>query len=902
MTTSAKPAAWAIAVVTVVCAGVLLRAQSADIASAMLEAAIQKQWVRGDVAGAIADFETILARYGDHHRIAAQALWRLAQSQEQLGRVADARRNYQRIVRDHAENTQLVSAASGRLSALADIGDRSDVQLGRDTVAREYTVDNRTLSDEASRAWSVPLNQRMTVFSDLSVYDRQTRVTRRLTTDARSAAYPVLSPNGQRVAYLSWNGNLAETIARRASSQSARLASAELRVVGINGTDDRLLVRGEGVRWLRPFAWSPDNASLLALFERTNGVRQVAVVSAADGKVRVLKSLPWLSAENMAFSPDGKFAAYQIAESSPTDLEFFVLPVTGGAAAAERRVSFELGDQRGASVSANDLALHALNRLGFGPRRGDVERVRALGLDAYIEQQLHPERIADPIVDEKIADFTSLKMEIPELLEKAGPVVPIADRRRVSIFERPAVVARTEAARAAGEISSLSPDPRMSIAPDRPYDVEAHTARMIRAVHSEKQLLEVMVDFWMNHFNVDFDDDQLTPSFEEQAIRANAFGKFEHMLRAVAKHPKMLYYLDNWRSSAPADVIERRMAEAKKSGDIDAQLAVLERTPFLKESKGLNENYARELLELHTVGVGSGYTQQDIIEVAKILSGWTVRTKGIVNAREEDGVFGFDPIMHIDGDKVVLGQTFKSSGVQEGEQLLTMLAHRPETARFISTKLARRFIADEPPASVVEQASRTFMRTNGDIREVVRTILMSAEFRAPQTIRAKIKKPFELVASSLRAVNAAFEDRQAYASLLTGNNNYITRMGERMYTYEAPDGNPDVGPAWMNSNALLLRLDFANALAANRIPGVKSDLAYAQALLTELGLPRPTPQQIESVRAMLEAAAAPAAATAAAGGNTMMMGAGQTASATPKVDPAALTVAAMLGSPQFQKR
>jgi uncharacterized protein (DUF1800 family) len=861
----------------------------------MLEAAIQKQLVRGDVRGAITDFETILARYGDQHRIAAQALWRLAQSQEQIGRISDARRNYQRLVQDHTENTALVSAASARLSALGGIDDRAAIDLGRDVVTLDWTV----VDPNSGRSYTI--NQRNTVFSDLSVFDRNTGETRRLNTTARSATYPVVSPDGLRVAYLSWQGDLADTLARRQSNQTAR-TSAELRVVGINNSSsDRLVARADDIRWLRPFAWSPDGASILTLFERKNGLRQVAVVGVADGKTRVLKTLPYLTPQDMAFSPEGSIAAYQITQLSPTEFDFVLLPVT--AAAGESRYSLELAEQR-ASVSPDDLSLHVLNRTGFGPRRGDIDRVKSMGVDAYIDQQLHPERLADPVVDEKIAGFTSLKMEIPELLEKSGPVVPIAERRRISIFERPAFMARTEAARKAGDISAISSEPRFEFAPDRPYDLEAHTARVVRAVHSEKQLQEVLVDFWMNHFNVDFDDDVLTPSFEEQAIRANVFGKFETMLRAVARHPKMLYYLDNWRSSAPADVIERRMAEQRKSASIDDQLALLERAPFLKDSKGLNENFARELLELHTMGVGSGYTQQDIVEVAKILSGWTIRTRGLVNGQDEDGIFGFDPMMHVDGDKTVLGQTFKSSGVQEGEQLLTMLAQRPETARFISTKLARRFIADEPPAAVIDQASRAFMRTGGDLREVVRAILLSAEFRSPQALKSKIKKPFELVVSSLRAVNASFEDLEAYVRLISQGQqrDYVTRMGERMYTYEAPDGNPDVGPAWMNSNALLVRLDFANALATNRIQGIKSDLAYAQALLTEMGVPRPTPQQIASARTMLEAAAA-AAAEAAMGGNKMMtMGGGQTATAAPQIDPAALTVAAMLGSPQFQKR
>jgi uncharacterized protein (DUF1800 family) len=677
--------------------------------------------------------------------------------------------------------------------------------------------------------------------------------------------------------------------------------------VGLNGIGDRLVIRGDAdTRWLRPFVWSADGKSVLTLFDRTSGLRQLGLVTVATGETRVLKSLPGLAAQDMSLSQDGHFVVYQApAARGAAVYDFFILPASDVVSGApERPYSVAVGGQRGVRPSDDELAVHVLNRIGFGPRLGDIERVRAMGIDAYIDEQLHPERIADPVADAKIVNFRSLRMEIPELLEKAGPAVTLAQRRRASIFERPALVARAEAdAKAPGAdlAARTSGEPRILNTPDRPNDTESHTARMLRAVYSQRQLHEVMVDFWMNHFNINLEDDQLVPSFEEQVIRQHALGRFESLLSGVAHHPKMLEYLDNWRSSAPAEVVDQRRAEIRKTGDLDGQLAVLEREAFFKETKGLNENFARELLELHTMGVDSGYTQQDIIEVAKILTGWTVGTRGFVNAREADGVFWFDPVMHVEGDKVVLGQTFKSGGVEEGEALLTMLAHRPETARFISTKLARRFIADDPPESVIEEASRTFLRTGGDIREVVRTILMSPQFRASETIRAKIKKPFELVVSALRAVDATGEDLDI-GSLVGGNNSYIARMGERLYDYQAPDGNPDVGPAWMNSNALLVRLEFANALASNRIPGITSNLVSAGKVLGQMGVARPTPQQIDQHRAMLEAAAAPAPGAMSA--ERMMMAGGQPAPAAtaPAIDPVALTVAAMLGSPQFQKR
>jgi uncharacterized protein (DUF1800 family) len=363
----------------------------------------------------------------------------------------------------------------------------------------------------------------------------------------------------------------------------------------------------------------------------------------------------------------------------------------------------------------------------------------------------------------------------------------------------------------------------------------------------------------------------------------------------------MLFYLDNWRSSAPAEVINGRLADLMRTADADQKVEILERTPFLKESKGLNENFGRELLELHTVGVDGGYTQADIVAVAKILTGWTISSRGLVNGREEDGVFSFDPLMHVDGDKVVMGRTIKSGGVDEGEELLRMLARHPSTARFVSMKLARRFIADEPPAAVIESASRTFLKTGGDIREVVRTILMSPQFRSSENVRVKIKKPLELVASALRAVDATIDSLDAYGDMITGRRGLVSQMGEKVYDHEAPDGNADVGPAWMNSNALLLRLDFANRLATDKVEGVKVNLAAAEAVLGDLGVPRPTPLQIEQTRAMLQAAASGAAPTM--GGQQMMMAGGPAAAGgAPPIDAAAIVVATMLGSPQFQKR
>ena len=873
-----------------------LRAQQADAAAALLEQAIRRQRIDGDLAGAIAGFQAVLARFGGQRAVASEALWRLAQSQEQLGRFDDARRSYDRLLSEYPDNLALTNATRARLAALAEDEAWTDPEFSPEvTVVDEWAP----TSSETPRQGGLQFS----VFSDLSIHFRSTGQTHRLMTSARSAAYPVVSPDNRRVAFLSWNGDLQENAQRSMAGTALRQQGVELRVTSIDGTEDRVILQGTSLRWLRPFEWSPDGRSILTLIERTSGVRQVALVEVSDGSVSVLKALPWLAAREMAFSADGQFAAYRSSEPrSASQFEFYILPTSEGPGAiAERRYALSLVGQRQSRVPEAELAAHVLNRIGFGPRRGDIERVLSMGVDAYIDQQLHPERIEDPVVDRMIGGFTSLRMGVEELLEKAGPAHPIAGRRRASIFERPGIIARARVGEGAAFPGMSAGGPPAGL-DERPRDLEAHGARMIRAIHGQRQLQEVLVDFWMNHFSINHDgDDQLIPAFEEHVIRRHALGNFEDLLKAVATHPRMLSYLDNWRSSAPAEVIAERLAALKKSAGADEKVALLEREVFLKETKGLNENYARELLELHTMGVDSGYTQQDIQEVARILTGWTIRTSGVVNGRDEDGVFMFDPLMHVEGDKVVLGHTFTSGGIDEGEALLTMLAHRPETARFIATKLARRFIADDPPPGVIAAASRTFLDTRGDIRAVVRTILMSPEFRSSEALRVKIKKPFELVVSALRAVDATFDDPDVYLSF-SGNRSFIERMGERMYNHEAPDGNPDVGAEWMNANALLVRLEFAHRLATGRLTGIKADVRSAEALLTELGVPRPTASQIEQTRAMM---AATAATTAPDSDGGVAMGMGATAGASSDggtADSAAIVVAAMLGSPQFQKR
>ena len=881
-------------------------AQRADKAASMLEAATQAELVDGNLAAAIKLYQQILASFSAERPIAAAALLGLGRCYEQLGQ-PKAREIYERLIAQYGDRTKEVSAARARLAGLAEEpGGRAD--------APEVVVREIFDPPAPSVNGGVGGNSNVAIFSDLAVHNPATGETRRLTTGARSAAYPVVSPNRQQVAYLSWSGDLQASLKQAQGGRAGLPARIELRIVAMNGSNDRAVFSSRDVRWLRPLAWSPEGDQILTDIEQRDGRHDIALVTIEDGTVRVVKSLQTSSPQEVGFSFDGRFIAYNLPSARDARrLDMFVVPVdnSGSRTEREQRYSVTLGSELATTPVAQQQTLHVLNRLSFGPRPGDIEKVSAMGVDAYIERQLQPERIPDPVVDAKLAGFTSLRMNLEETLEHGGPKAPQAIRGRASIFEKRAIADRAQqGTRRPGEDNTVMPTSdatRRMLLANHPEPDEIHRARIIRALYSERQLFELVVDFWMNHFSIRHGDHQQTPHYEEQVIRRHALGKFEDLLMGVAKHPRMLNYLDNWRSSAPAEVVQKRLAALRPTLSDDQYLALLARKPFLEQAKGLNENYARELMELHTLGVDGGYTQQDVIEVAKVLTGWTIRTDGIVHALDDEGVFAFDPLLHVDGDKVVLGRTIKSGGIEEGEQVIRMLAQHPSTARFIATKLARRFVADDPPADVVAAASRTFQQTGGDIREVLRTIFKSPQFRSPDVYRAKIKKPLELIASALRAVDTEIVDGEIFFGRLAlsdgaVNPSFLVQMGERLYSYEAPDGNPDVSAAWMNSNALLVRLDFANAVATRRLPGVKINLTAGQRLLDQLGLPRPTPEQIQQTRMLMQASAK---TTTAAEPESMMMmapGAGASRDRATDIDPAAIVVAAMLGSPQFQKR
>jgi uncharacterized protein (DUF1800 family) len=464
---------------------------------------------------------------------------------------------------------------------------------------------------------------------------------------------------------------------------------------------------------------------------------------------------------------------------------------------------------------------HVLNRIGFGPRPGDVARVQQAGLAAYIEQQLHPERIADGSLAARLSEFPTLGMSTSELAEQYfNP----ADELR-----RQAQQQQARAAQNSDPSMAMTPPPPPQPTPEQRMLQQAAQspmndlmqAKIIRATLSERQLEEVLVDFWFNHFNVFVGKGQVRQyltEYERDAIRANVLGNFRTLLGATAHSPAMLFYLDNFQSrtaNAPAgrgrgqQPLARQMNNPRLN---PAQRQQLEQRMKQMEDQqrrpqgGLNENYARELMELHTLGVDGGYTQQDVIEVAKILTGWTI------DRPQQGGGYIFRPQMHESGSKTVMGRKFGEDGEKEGEKLLDMLATHPSTAKHISFKLAQRFVADEPPAALVDRAAKKFLETKGDLREVTRVIITSPEFFDEQYYAAKVKTPLEFVISAARATNANIVNAQPIVQALRGE------LGMPLYGAQPPTGYSMTADAWVNTGALLNRMNFALQLLNGGMP------------------------------------------------------------------------------------
>ena len=461
--------------------------------------------------------------------------------------------------------------------------------------------------------------------------------------------------------------------------------------------------------------------------------------------------------------------------------------------------------------TTEQAALHALNRLTFGPRPGDLERVRATGLQRWIEQQLEPSRIADAGMAARLERLETLTLDSQTIQrEYSGPAMVERRQRKLAESAKPETEnpEMSPARRPAGQMNDV-------LRKDRQVIAELEEAKLLRAVYSERQLEEVLVDLWFNHFNV-FAGKGATRNYvgeyERDAIRPYVLGNFRDLLGATAKSPAMLFYLDNWMNVAEnsAGGAERRLPRGRRAPDLTSGGAASPTSAVgasPRRPTGLNENYARELMELHTLGVDGGYTQADIINVARAFTGWTIQP------RQGSG-FQFAAAKHDGGEKHVLGHTIKANGgVDDGEQVLDILAAHPATAHHIALKLATRFVSDAPPAALVDRAAARFMATKGNLREVVRTIVTSPEFFAPAASRAKVKTPLEFVTSALRATGAEIRNAVPLARELRD-------MGMPVYFCQPPTGYDDTASTWVSAGALVSRMNFAVALGKNEMRGV----------------------------------------------------------------------------------
>ena len=425
-------------------------------------------------------------------------------------------------------------------------------------------------------------------------------------------------------------------------------------------------------------------------------------------------------------------------------------------------------------LTPRDSAFHALNRLAYGARPGEADTIARFGVMRWIERQLDPAHIDDSHLAERERQFKILDYDRADLAERFRDV-----QRERQRMQREAA-ARGDSVRLRGAMAGPMREFRQ-------LGGELQQLAIVRAAVSERQLREVMVDFWTNHFNVFVGkgaDRFLLPSYIEETIRPNALGRFEDLLIATAQSPAMMFYLDNAQSVAPGSTPPFRRA------GLDPK-----RMP-----RGINENYARELLELHTLGVDGSYTQQDVINVARIFTGWSIE-------RPERGAgFLYRDWAHDRGDKQVLGYTFKSAGQNEGLRLLRFLAQRPATMHHVSAKLCARFVADEPPDGCIDVAVAAWRRTGGDIRAVLRAIFTSPDFWSAQAVRTKVKTPFEFVVSAVRAAGVEPDNTPQLAQL-------VARLGEPLYQQPAPTGYAETEAHWVNSGALLARMNAAVMIA-----------------------------------------------------------------------------------------
>ncbi|MDQ2687585.1 MAG: DUF1800 domain-containing protein, partial [Armatimonadota bacterium] len=506
------------------------------------------------------------------------------------------------------------------------------------------------------------------------------------------------------------------------------------------------------------------------------------------------------------------------------------------------------------ALTEDQKIVHVLNRLGFGPRPGDVEKVRQMGLQRYIGLQLTPEKIPDTATEQKVAAFPQLQLSDDQLAELyQARTVAYANSRRL---RKQLLGQSNKAATPPNGTGTDAADPakngkkNLAAITDPQERQEAQTARQelrqaalpvseaqeqfveaktLRAVDSQRQLQEVLVDFWSNHFNIDVRKAScgiLKIADDRDAIRPHVLGKFRDLLGASAKSPAMLVYLDNFQSTSdtPGGMLARRRARPAAA-------------PAKKKRGGLNENYGREIMELHTLGVDGGYTQKDVTEVARCFTGWSIG-QGDAGGRRGRlpgggkygavGTFHFYPALHDDGAKVVLGHVIPAGGgITDGEKVLDILASNPATMRHLSTELCLRFVSDTPPPLLIDKCVTTWKRTDGDLREVVRTIVTSPEFYAPAAYRSKIKSPFEYAVSSIRALGGVYRPSSAPQGRGAALNikppkgggfmyldttslvGQIGTMGQPLFQYQAPTGYPEDSKKWVSSGALISRMNYA---------------------------------------------------------------------------------------------
>jgi uncharacterized protein (DUF1800 family) len=495
-------------------------------------------------------------------------------------------------------------------------------------------------------------------------------------------------------------------------------------------------------------------------------------------------------------------------------------------------------------LTERQAAAHLLSRFTYGPTPGQIDAVVKMGLEKWFEQQLEG-GLADDSLNTLLDKYEALKLsnkEIADIYPRNGAVVRMAVKE--GLINKDSVKSDRKEYRD----MLVAYMQKKGLKPEQDLFRQFYNQKVLRAAYTNNQLREVLTDFWFNHFNVSTtknDCAEFIPVYERDVIRPNVTAKFGDILLATAKSPAMLFYLDNFTSSGAGanqdknPQAQRRLEMMEKMAVNDPQMAdAVDKLKKNRKNQGLNENYAREVMELHTLGVDGGYTQADVTQAAKVLTGWTVMPMGYYGNNAilqqltkmggedkmkergfvHDGDFLFTPNRHDTGSKTVLGKHFGNDGYQEGVDLLNMLAHHQSTAKFITRKLAVRFVSDAPAQSLLDKMAKSFKDNDGDIREVLITMVSSPEFWSASSVREKTKSPFELVISSVRSLNARIDQPSQLYS-------WANKMGQKMYAYQAPTGFPDRGQYWINTGALLNRMNFGLALASQRIPGVRIDLA-----------------------------------------------------------------------------